>query len=104
MFASMETRSIFDPCHRRVGENPLAIVATPMRLRVWMLEPLVEGYAPRKTALSSISHPALRAPKVGSHPKMRLVQVSELLKKLWASSIVQVLGDHKICVLLCLVV
>ena len=78
----METRSIFDPCHMRVGENPLAILATPMRLRVSMLEPLVEGYAPRKTASSSISRPALRAPKVGSRPKMRLVQVSELLKKL----------------------
>lgn len=69
-----------------------------------MLEPLVEGYAPRKTALSSISRPALRAPKVGSHPKMRLVQVSEFTQETLASSIVQVLGDHKICVLLCLVV
>ena len=47
--------------------NSLAIVATPC-LRVWM-ECLLEGCAPRNTALSSISRPALGAANVGSNPK-----------------------------------
>ena len=38
------------------------------------MERLVEGCAPRNTALSSISRPALGAANVGSNPKWELLK------------------------------